>query len=69
MFLLVGLQENQRQVNRLIPIWIRSIIRQCKQKILLDQDKEVTVEAIKNTLLGVGEKKKLILEIFEQHNR
>jgi site-specific recombinase XerD len=38
------------------------------KKQLLDRDQEVTAEAIKNILLGVSEKKKMIMEIFKEHN-
>lgn len=38
------------------------------KKILLDHDQEVSAEAIKNILSGVSEKKKMILEIFQEHN-
>lgn len=38
------------------------------KKRLLDRDQEVTAEAVKNILLGVSEKKKMIMEIFKEHN-
>ncbi|MEB2781598.1 hypothetical protein U3A58_14470 [Algoriphagus sp. C2-6-M1] len=38
------------------------------KKVLLDHDKEVTADAVKNILLGIGEKKRMILEIFQEHN-
>lgn len=57
--------------SRLLNAYLDTLYYKAMQakKILLDQDKEVTAEAIKNTLLGVGEKKKMILEIFEEHNK
>jgi hypothetical protein len=36
--------------------------------VVLDRDLEVTAEAVKNILLGVTEKKKMIMEIFQEHN-
>ncbi|OOG76424.1 site-specific integrase [Algoriphagus sp. A40] len=38
------------------------------KKVLLDHDQAITAEAIKNILLGVTEKKKMIMEIFQEHN-
>lgn len=38
------------------------------KKVLLDRDQAITAEAIKNILLGVTEKKKMIMEIFQEHN-
>jgi site-specific recombinase XerD len=38
------------------------------KKILLDADKELTADAIKNILLGRSEDHKTILKIFQEHN-
>lgn len=63
----IGTSEETKSLNSFLDtLYLKAL--QAK-KILLDHDKEVTAEAIKNILLGIGEKKKMILEIFQDHNR
>ncbi|WP_339878848.1 site-specific integrase [uncultured Algoriphagus sp.] len=61
-----GNKEEDRTLNAYLDSLHHKVLQAKKQ--LIDSDKEVTSEALKNVLLGIGEKKRMILEIFKEHN-
>jgi integrase len=61
-----GNKEEDRTLNALLDSLHHKVLQAKKQ--LIDSDKEVTSEALKNILLGIGDKKKMILEIYQEHN-
>ncbi|MEB2776481.1 site-specific integrase [Algoriphagus sp. D3-2-R+10] len=61
-----GNKEDSRTLNAFLDTLSYKALQAKKQ--LIESDREVTSEALKNVLLGVGEKKKMILEIFREHN-
>ncbi|REG88369.1 integrase-like protein, partial [Algoriphagus antarcticus] len=62
-----GIKEDARELNAFLDTIHHKVIQAKKQ--LLESDKEISSEALKNILLGIGEKKKMILEIFHEHNK
>lgn len=62
----IGTKEDARSVNNLL----ESISLQAHdaRRQLIDLGKEITAEAIKNLMLGIDDRK-MILEIFKEHNR
>jgi site-specific recombinase XerD len=62
----MGNKEDARQLNAFLDSFQMKVLQ--AKLILMDNNKEVTAENIKNTLLGKTEEKKFILEIFQKHN-
>ncbi|TVP44021.1 MAG: site-specific integrase [Mongoliibacter sp.] len=62
-----GKSEKAKMLNSLLDSYQMKIHQARKQ--LMDLDKDLTAESIKNTLIGKSEDRKLILEIFETHNK
>ncbi|MEB2776332.1 site-specific integrase [Algoriphagus sp. D3-2-R+10] len=61
-----GTKEDARELNAYLDTIHHKAIQAKKQ--LLESDKEITSESLKNIILGIGDKKKMILEIFQEHN-
>lgn len=61
-----GNREDVKSLNSFLDT-LSSKIYQAKKK-LVDLDKQVSAESIKNVLLGKDEQKRMILEIFQYHN-
>ncbi|WP_255505139.1 Arm DNA-binding domain-containing protein [Algoriphagus sp. Y33] len=61
-----GNKEEDRTLNAYLDSLHHKVLQAKKQ--LIDSDKEVTSEALKNVLLGIGEKRRMILEIYQEHN-
>ncbi|MDR7131678.1 site-specific recombinase XerD [Algoriphagus sp. 4150] len=61
-----GNKEDSRTLNTFLDTLSYKALQAKKQ--LIESDREVTAEALKNVLLGIGDKKKMILEIFREHN-
>lgn len=62
-----GSKEDARSLNAFLDSLHTKILH--AKKALIDSDKEVTAEALKNQLLGKEESKKMILEVFREHNQ
>jgi len=58
--------EESRTLNTYLDI-LKSRIYEIK-KDLIHSGKEVNGEAIKNLLLGIDEKKRMLIPIFQEHN-
>ncbi|WP_225586959.1 phage integrase SAM-like domain and Arm DNA-binding domain-containing protein [Algoriphagus sp. Y33] len=65
-----GRAEGNKEDSRILNSFLDTLSYKALQakKQLIESDREVTSEALKNVLLGIGEKKKMILEIFKEHN-
>lgn len=65
-----GRAEGNNQDSKILNAYLETIYFKALQakKHLIDTDREVSAEAIKNFLLGIGEKKRMIIEIFQDHN-
>jgi site-specific recombinase XerD len=61
-----GNKEDARQLNAFLDSFQMKILQ--AKMILMDNNKEVSAENIKNTLLGKSDDRKFILEIFQKHN-
>jgi site-specific recombinase XerD len=61
-----GNKEDSKSLNGFLDTFTNKVYQ--ARKILLDSDTEVTSESIKNILNGKSEDKKVILEIFQDHN-
>jgi hypothetical protein len=61
-----GTKEDAKALNNFLEA-VRSKVYDAKIK-LLEANKTVTADALKNLLIGKDENKKMILEIFKQHN-
>lgn len=61
-----GNKEEDHTLNAYLDSLHHKVLQAKKQ--LIDSDKEVTSEALKNVLLGIEEKKRMILEIYQEHN-
>jgi site-specific recombinase XerD len=61
-----GNKEDARSLNAYLGS-IAAKVYQAK-KSLIDMDKPVTAENLKNKLLGIGETRRMILEVFKDHN-
>lgn len=62
----MGNKEDARQLNAFLDSFQMKILQ--AKMILMDINKEVTAENIKNTLLGKSDDRKFILEVFQKHN-
>ena len=65
-----GKAEGSHQDSKNLNAYLETLYFKALQakKHLIDTDNEISSESIKNFLLGIGEKKRLILEIFQDHN-
>jgi site-specific recombinase XerD len=61
-----GTNEEARSLNTYIDS-VRTKIYE-HQKLLMDANKPVTAEAIKNSFLGISQKSKSLFQMFEEHN-
>ena len=61
-----GTKEDARELNAYLDTIHHKVLQAKKQ--LLESDKEISAESLKNIILGIGEKRKMILEIFQEHN-
>ncbi|MDN5285031.1 MAG: site-specific integrase [Mucilaginibacter sp.] len=61
-----GNNKEAKELNSYLDIITNKVYR--AKSSLIDDDKPVTAETIKNILLGKGEKKHFIMEAFQQHN-
>lgn len=62
-----GNSEESRTVNTFLDI-MKSRVYEI-QKNLIHEGKEVKAESIKNILLGIDDRKRMLIPIFEDHNR
>ena len=62
-----GNTEEVKSVNTYIDVVRNKIYDHHKR--LIDANKKVTAEAIKNSFLGIGEKEKTLVSIFQYHNK
>jgi len=62
-----GNKEDARQINEYIDTIRNKIF--VYQKELVDNNKPVTALALKNKLLGITDKQKRLIEVFEYHNK
>jgi hypothetical protein len=65
-----GRAEGNNQDSKTLNAYLETLYFKALQakKHLIDTDRDVSSEAIKNFLLGIGEKKRMIIEIFHDHN-
>jgi integrase len=63
----VGNKEDARGLNSYLDSMYSKVLQ--TKKRLMDSDREISAESLKNMLLGKGEQKKMILEIFREHNK
>ncbi|WP_229216511.1 Arm DNA-binding domain-containing protein [Dyadobacter sp. 3J3] len=61
-----GVKEDSKTLNAYLDM-LTAKVHQAK-KMLVEDDKEVTAEALKNILLGKSNEKRTILEVFQYHN-
>lgn len=62
-----GTNEESRSINTLLETFERQV-HEARRK-LIEADKTITAESIRDTMSGQGEEKpKMVLEIFQQHN-
>jgi hypothetical protein len=61
-----GNKESIRELNRFLDALEQSVYR--AKKKLIDNDRELTVEALKDVLTGADEKKIMIMDVFRHHN-
>ena len=61
-----GNKEESNELNGYLDTLTAKVYQ--AKKTLLDADKEVTADAIKNILLGKTQDQKTILEVFQEHN-
>ena len=61
-----GNNKEAKELNSYLDIITNKVYR--AKSSLIDDDKPVTAETIKNILLGKGEKKHFIMQAFQQHN-
>jgi hypothetical protein len=64
---LIGKKESVKELNYYLDS-LEQKVYQAKRK-LIDNDQEITVDAIKDVLTGADEHKIMILEVFEDHNK
>jgi integrase len=59
-------REDAKSLNSYLDL-LTSKVYQAKKK-LLEEDRDITAESIKNILLGKTDDKKMVLEVFQHHN-
>jgi site-specific recombinase XerD len=62
-----GNSEEVKSINTYIDVVRNKIYDHHKR--LIDANKKITAEAIKNSFLGIGEKEKTLVSIFQYHNK
>ena len=62
----IGQKEDTRTLNAYLDM-LSSKVFQAK-KMLIEDDKELSAEALKNVLLGKSNETRTILEVFQRHN-
>jgi hypothetical protein len=62
-----GKKESARELNQYLDS-LEQKVYQAKRK-LIDNDQEITVDAIKDILIGADEHKVMILDVFSDHNK
>jgi len=62
----IGNKASAKELNGFLDVMEQSVYR-AKRK-LIDNDQELTVQALKDALMGADEKKIMILDVFRQHN-
>jgi site-specific recombinase XerD len=62
----IGNRESVKELNRFLDVMEQSVYR--AKRRLIDNDRELTVELLKDALLGDDEKKIMILDVFRHHN-
>lgn len=60
-----GQKDDVKSLNRFLDIMTNKV--HDARRVLIDENKEVTAQAIKNNLLGIDDRKMLI-EVFREHN-
>jgi len=63
----IGNNEAARTLNAYLDTLTSKVFQ--ARKMLIDDDKQVTAETLKNVLLGKSIEKRTILELFEHHNK
>lgn len=61
-----GKSESQKELNEHLSILKLKVFD--ARRVLLENDREITAESIRNMLTGREDKGRMILEIFQQHN-
>ena len=61
-----GKKESAKELNHFLDS-LEQKVYQAKRK-LMDNDQEITVDAIKDVLTGADEKKIMVLDVFREHN-
>jgi hypothetical protein len=61
-----GTKEDFRSLNSYLDVMCSKVYQ--SKKLLLDADKPLTAENLKNFLTGQGEEKRMILAAFKHHN-
>jgi site-specific recombinase XerD len=61
----VGTGEGSKNINTHLDTLLQEAHK--ARKLLMDSDREITAEAIKNQMLGIDDRK-MILEVFQKHN-
>jgi len=62
----IGLKEDAKALNSYLDVMCGKVYQ--AKKMLMDADKAVTVENLKNILTGQSEEKRMILSAFKHHN-
>lgn len=62
----IGNRESVKELNSFLDVMEQSVYR-AKRK-LIDNDRDLTVESLKDALTGADEKKVMILDVFRHHN-
>jgi hypothetical protein len=62
----IGNSESVKELNNFIDEFERTVYQ--AKRFLMESNKEITAQAVKNVLTGNYEKKRMILEIFRHHN-
>ena len=61
----IGLKDDVKSLNRFLDVMTNKV--HDARRFLIDEDKEVTAQAIKNYLLGIDDRKTLV-DVFREHN-
>jgi integrase len=61
----IGVKDDVRSLNRFLDIMTNKV--HDARRFLIDDNKEVTAQAIKNYLMGIDDRK-MLLEVFREHN-
>ena len=61
-----GKEENSKSLNSFLDTYKEKAYQ--AKKMLLDNDRDITAQAMKVILTGKGEERKMIIELFQYHN-